>query len=332
MIDAELSFETNSEDSFVDMLEKGSTVSALRLLMQFGETEGDRLEEILFQLGEKEVTLDLSDLPKPKTPGDGAMRLKMEQKLAKEGLSSEKLDENDPLRLYLEELAAIPADNSASDIERSLSRVVEIAREFTGKGVLLLDLIQEGSMGLMQAAEIYGGTDTFIEQRDRLIRFYMAKETVLQAQALGVGERLRQATEDYRTTDERLLAELGRNPTVEEIAEAMHISPEEASNVAKVLEDLRVLSRAKQTEKEDLPQEEEQAVEDTAYFQMRQRIADLMSGLEEKDATLLQLRYGLEGGLPMTPQQVAARLGMTPDEVVAREGEILMKLRQQKED
>ena len=75
--------------------------------------------------------------------------------------------------------------------------------------------------------------------------------------------------------------------------------------------------------------EENQAVEDTAYFQMRQRIADLLSELSEEDAKLITLRYGLEGGLPLNPQETGKRLGLTPDEVVAREAAALAKLRKQ---
>ena len=72
---------------------------------------------------------------------------------------------------------------------------------------------------------------------------------------------------------------------------------------------------------------EEQAVEDTALFQMRQRISDLLSGLSEKDQRLLSLRFGLDGGKPMSPEEVGVRLGLTPEEVVAAEAAALARLR-----
>ena len=94
----------------------------------------------------------------------------------------------------------------------------------------------------------------------------------------------------------------------------------------------RMMDRVKpaepQEEAEEDP-EEQQAVEDTAYFQMRQRIADLMSGLSEEDAKLLSLRFGLEGGLPLSPEEVGRRLSLTPEEVVAREAKALAQLRNQ---
>ena len=158
----------------------------------------------------------------------------------------------------------------------------------------------------------------------------MAKLITMQARSMGVGQKLRQALEDYRSIDEKLLAELGRNPTVEEIAQQMHISAEEASLVASMLENIRNMNRAKAEQEPKEPEpEEEQAVENTAYFQMRQRIEELLSGLDEKSAKLLTLRFGLEGGLPMTPEDTGKQLGMTQEEVIAAEAAALAKLRTQ---
>ena len=157
----------------------------------------------------------------------------------------------------------------------------------------------------------------------------MVKAIVMQAHGAGVGQKLRQAVEDYRSVDEKLLAELGRNPTVEELAEGLHMSVQETQAVSQMLENARVLQRAKKPEPEELPQEEDQAVEDTAYFQMRQRITELLSGLSPQDAKLLSLRYGLEGGLPMKPEQVGSQLGLTVQPVNEREAAALAKLRQQ---
>ena len=83
----------------------------------------------------------------------------------------------------------------------------------------------------------------------------------------------------------------------------------------------------KPAEPEEEKEEEEQAVEDTALFQMRQRILDLLSGVSEEDQKLLTLRFGLEGGKPMSPEDAGKRPGLTPDEVVAREAAALAKLR-----
>ena len=156
----------------------------------------------------------------------------------------------------------------------------------------------------------------------------MARAVVTQARQNGVGQRMRQAMEDYRSVDERLLGELGRNPTPEEIAEQLHMTPEEGEAVRKMLENARSLGQIQAAREPAEPQsEEEQAVEDTAYFQTRQRIGELLSGLEELDAQILTLRFGLEGGLPLTPEQTGARLGLTGSQVTARETAALGRLR-----
>ena len=103
---------------------------------------------------------------------------------------------------------------------------------------------------------------------------------------------------------------------------------EEASAVEETLEAARMMNRAK-TEAQPKQQdpEEDQAVEDTAYFQSRQRILEMLSSLDKLDADILSHRFGLDGGLPLSPKAVGAKLGLTPEEVVAREAQALSKLR-----
>jgi len=150
----------------------------------------------------------------------------------------------------------------------------------------------------------------------------------LHARAAGAGQKMRRALEDYRQVDERLLGELGRNPSLEEIALEMHMSVESAYTVKKMLEDARIAADVRTPEEaEEAPQEEDQAVENTALFQMRQRILDLLSILSQEDSRLLTLRFGLEGGLPLSPEETGRKLGLTPEEVVARETAALARLR-----
>ena len=108
------------------------------------------------------------------------------------------------------------------------------------------------------------------------------------------------------------------------------MTPEETIAVAKSLEAARVLAQAKVMAEPEEDPEEQQGVEDTAYFQMRQRIAELLSELNETEKKLLTLRFGLEGGKPLTPEQVGLRLGLTAEEVVKMEGISLAKLREMK--
>ena len=183
-------------------------------------------------------------------------------------------------------------------------------------------------MGLWQGILNYTQGD-FSAHRDWWIRQYLHRAIFLQARSGDLGQKLRQGMEDYRDMDQKLLSELGRNPVLEEIAESMHVSVEEAAvyenmlTMAKVRQQVDEAMEPKQVQEE----EEEQAVEDTAYFQMRQRIMELLSTLSPEDAELLTLRYGLEGGMPLNPEDTGKKLGLTPQEVVTREANALTKLR-----
>ena len=333
----------------LDACHAGERLPVSELLARLDGESDESIYEALEGLEAKGVAISLEDLPVFAVDSQTHVRLRREAQLVAEKALPGALEENDPLRLYLEELALLPAcgdlpvladalqeANRKEDPENPvymqvmnlcLSRVVELAESYAGKGVLMLDLIQEGSMHLWQKLFAYtqGDLEAF---RDQAIHSGMVSAVVVQAHAAGVGQKLRQALEDYRGVDEQLLTELGRNPTLEEIAEAMHITPAQAAVVADMVQNARNLNRVKQPEEtQDTPEEAEQAVEDTAYFQMRQRIMDLLSNLSEADAKLLTLRYGLEGGAPLTPQQVGAKLGLTPEEVVAREAAALSQLR-----
>ena len=316
-------------------LTMGDTVSASQILTLLEGEEAQALEDALGELETACVKLDISDLPKTNGTGDTAQRLKQEAQLVQEGLNPEAMEPNDPLRLYLEEVAAVPVCGDEQILAQTggsleqltnlgLSRVIQLAQEYVGYGVLLMDLIQEGSLGLWQAIGCYRDGD-YTVHRDRWIRFYLARAVILQAHSSGIGQKMRRAMEDYRQVDERLLGELGRNPTLEEIADELHMNVEEARTVRKMMDNARMLDKAIRPEEEE--QEVEQAVEDTALFQMRQRIGDLLSGLEEADVRLLNLRFGLEGGKPISPEETGRLLGMTAQEVVAREAAVLAKLR-----
>ena len=343
MANLDFTFEFSPWENYLRKMQMGDTVSAADLLTLLEGEEEQAVEEALQQIEDGCMVLSLRDLPKTGAAGEAALRLRQEMGMAKKHYSQWMLEPGDPLGMYLEELAATPAfgdenllaeqcargDENAMVLltNLGLSRVVEIACEHVGWGVLLMDLIQEGSLGLWQGIRCYHRGD-YAAHRDRWIRLYMAKAVTLQARAGGVGQKLRAALEDYRAVDERLLGELGRNATLEEIALEMHITAEEAAVVKKTLDNARLVAQSRKPEEpEEEKEEDSQAVEDTAYFQMRQRIGELLSGLAEEDQKLLSLRFGLEGGKPLSPEETGRLLGLTPDEVVAREGAALAKLR-----
>ena len=160
----EFTFEESAWEQALKTLRPGDTLSGAKALVLMEEMSDDEAEEALLTLEEQEITLDISDLPMDSGSGEAALRLRQEQQMAKSGDLMAGLDENDPLGLYLQELAAIPVVGDAQVLAEQyaagnedvlqnltnlcLSRVVETACRYTGRGILLLDLIQEGSLGL----------------------------------------------------------------------------------------------------------------------------------------------------------------------------------------
>lgn len=344
MMNFEYSFEDSAWEMYLQSKQAGDPVSALRLLSLFEGEEEDALEDMFSILSEKELVLDISDLPKISGTGADAVRLRQEEQLVHDGFRFRTLSENDPIRLYLEEVTSIHEDGNEMELayaystgeERAMlpltnigiQKVVQLAEGYVGYGVLLLDLIQEGSLGLWQAIQNYRGGD-YPSMRDRWIQNAMAKAVFLQARNTGVSQKMREAMEDYRVIDERLLSELGRNATIQEIADQMHMQLDEALVIQKMVGDARLVQKAVKDREEPEPDdpEQEQAVEDTAYFQARQRIMELLSTLSDMDAKLLTLRFGLDKGQPLSPEETGKRMGLTPQEVIEREAKALSMLR-----
>lgn len=339
-------FEQAPWEAYLRSCKNGSVISGWNLISMLEDEEDDAVEDAFSILTVKKLQLDLSGLPQMSAGSNTAQRLQQEREYVTGGLKTALMEETDPLRLYLEEIAAAPvcgdekllAEQLSSGDQRAaqrltelgLSRVVEIAAEYAGQAVLLLDLIQEGNIGLWEAISGYRGGD-YAAQRDEAIRSSVLKAIVLQARSNGISQKMKKALQDYRAADQHLLTKLGRNPGLEEIAQEMHISLEQAQTIEKTMADILLLQKA---EKLAAPKEEtaedELPVEDTAYFQMRQRISEMLSVLDEQEARILTMRFGLEKGLPMSTEEVAKALGITTAAVTACETAALSKLRAEK--
>ncbi len=335
----DITFDRAPWEEALGELKYGAPMAAVPFLTLMEGEDEDVLEEAFRFLEEGRNALDLTGLPAWNYTGIAAGRLRVEAELAEKGTLLTELEPTDPLVLYLKELAAIPACGDPALLAQellegkavqtrlvnlSLSRVVELAKEYTGHGVLLLDLIQEGSVGLWEAILNYTGGE-FEAHRDWWIRQYLARAVVSQARSAGLGQKLRQAAEDYRMVDERLLTELGRNATLAELAEALHMTLEETEAVRKLLDNVRRMGRDEPAQE---PEEEELAVEDTAYYHTRERVDSLMSGLTKQELLVVNLRYGLDGKEPKTAIQVGEKLNLTVAQVVELETAALTKMRQ----
>lgn len=334
-------FERTEWELLLDSLRPGDKVSAMRLLSALEAEEQDVVDEVLEELNQRHIALDIAMLPEDFGSGEMEKRLRFEANLPESGRMVALLDESDPLRLYLEEMAAVPAqgdsallaerllhgDGNAADLllNLHLHYAVDQARSFTGKGMLLLDLIQEASVGLWRAIKQYTGGE-LESQIQWWIRQTISCAIFVQARENGVLSTMKDAMEAFRSADRALLAELGRNATTEEIALRLGKTPEQVDLLRDMVANAAAMEKVKAPEAAP-SEEDEQPVENTAYFQSRQMVDEMMSALTSQEAQVIALRFGLEGGAPLTAEAVGEKLGLSAEAVVAIEAAALEKMR-----
>ena len=250
------SFDVPQWESVLQGACSGGSYSAVGFLTLLEGEDETEVENAFSYLESNHIALNMQEMPEDFGSGELQQRLQWEDKLVRSGNVPADLDKDDPLRLYLEDLASIPAagdpvqlmdayrcgDEDALQrlVNATISKAVESAFQLTGRGVLLLDLIQEASLGLWQGILHYQEGE-LLPCLQWWIDFYLAKACIMQARANGLGSKMRKALEGYRDTDRTLLTTLGRNPTVEEIALAMGINPEEAEFYEDMLRTARML-------------------------------------------------------------------------------------------
>lgn len=331
----ELDFDNNHRSPDPELIPRGSTVSARRFFSLLTTGSEGEAEEILDMLEERDVLIDLELLPAYAGSGSLGERLALEHRLAREENGLSRLEKSDPLAMYLRELDRLPCltEEQATALgeagghgltEGLMYLVRREAVAMTGRGVLLADLIQEGSLGLMRALE-QPEAGLFARIR-RCVRQAMARPILLQYLAGGDARRLLEDLHAYNEADRRLLNTLGRNPSLEELAEAMSKTPEQTELLSRMVKDAAKAPAAQKAPEEE---EEPESVEDSAYFQLRTTVEELLGLLEETDRRLLSLRFGLEGKAPLSVPEAANALGLTPEEAERREAEAIALLRLQ---
>ena len=322
-MDLELEWQDASWERMIWGLPRGSVIPAQRFFAMLGPVDEEGAREAAQLLTDREVGLDVSGLPRSGYPGAAKERLAREAELARRGGLPGALAPSDPLRLHWQDLEALPrldgqaarelADKGAGAnrlTEGLLWLVLQEALDFVGQGVLLLDLMQEGAMGLLQAME-HPGADP-VERGRWHVRQAMARTVALQYLSTGEAQRLVAAMRAYQQADRRLLERLGRNPGLEELAQEMGNMVRDAVDAPK--------------EHEETAQSSDQ-VEDTAYFQLRTRVEELLSGLEDVEREILKRRFGLDGRKAMSLEETAQDLGLDPEEAEARERKAMCALR-----
>ena len=260
---------------------------------------------------------------------------------------------DDPVRMYLREIGRIPlltfdeeldlakrilkGDEEAKQklAESNLRLVVSIAKKYVGRGMLFLDLIQEGNMGLIKAVEKFDYTKgfKFSTYATWWIRQAITRAIADQARTIRIPVHMVETINKLIRTSRHLLQQLGREPTPEEIAAEMEIPVEKVAEIQKIAQDPVSLETPIGEEDDShlgdfIQDEDSPAPHDAAsYAMLKEQLEEVMGTLTPREAKVLKLRFGLEDGKSRTLEEVGSEFNVTRERIRQIEAKALRKLR-----
>ena len=260
---------------------------------------------------------------------------------------------DDPVRMYLREIGKIPlltfeeeaelaqkiveGDEEAKQklAESNLRLVVSIAKKYVGRGMLFLDLIQEGNMGLIKAVEKfdYNKGFKFSTYATWWIRQAITRAIADQARTIRIPVHMVETINKLIRTSRQLLQQNGREPTPEEIAKEMEISVERVMEIQKIAQDTVSLETPIGEEDDShlgdfIQDEDSPAPQDSAaHTLLREQLEEVMDTLTPREAMVLKLRFGLEDGKARTLEEVGKQFDVTRERIRQIEAKALRKLR-----
>ena len=267
--------------------------------------------------------------------------------------SYEGISVDDPVRMYLREIGKIPLLSYEKELElakrilendeeakqelaeANLRLVVSIAKKYVGRGMLFLDLIQEGNMGLIKAVEKFDYTKgfKFSTYATWWIRQAITRAIADQARTIRIPVHMVETINRLIRTSRHLLQQLGREPTPEEIAQEMELPVEKVMEIQKIAQDPVSLETPIGEEDDShlgdfIQDEDSPAPHDAAsYTLLREQLEEVMNTLTPREAKVLKLRFGLEDGKARTLEEVGKEFDVTRERIRQIEAKALRKLR-----
>jgi RNA polymerase primary sigma factor len=260
---------------------------------------------------------------------------------------------DDPVRMYLKEIGKVSLLSAQEEVElakrmeagdeeakkqlaeANLRLVVSIAKRYVGRGMLFLDLIQEGNLGLIKAVEKFDYTKgfKFSTYATWWIRQAITRAIADQARTIRIPVHMVETINKLIRIKRQLLQELGRDPTPEEIALEMEMEPEKVREILKIAQEPVSLETPIGEEEDShlgdfIPDDEVQAPSDVATFTLlREQLSNVLHTLTDREQKVLRLRFGLDDGRARTLEEVGKEFDVTRERIRQIEAKALRKLR-----
>lgn len=274
-----------------------------------------------------------------------------EKELFEQALSDIGLD--DPVKMYLKDIGRVPLLNADEEVdlakrmqegdeeakkrlsEANLRLVVSIAKRYVGRGMLFLDLIQEGNLGLMKAVEKfdYQKGFKFSTYATWWIRQSITRAIADQARTIRIPVHMVETINKLTRTSRLLLQELGREPTPEEIAKEMNMSIERVMEIQKIAQDPVSLETPIGEEEDshlgDFIEDNKTTTpsDSVAFTMLKEQLIGVLDTLTPREEKVLRLRYGIDDGRPRTLEEVGKEFNVTRERIRQIEAKALRKLR-----
>ena len=348
--------ELKNDECVKDLIEKGKRQGVLtynEIMDNLQETDltPEQIDELYVKLSSMgiEVITEAPELPSIEGAPTEAPTDEVEVDLSvPEGVGID-----DPVRMYLKEIGRVPLLKSEEEVElakrmeegdeeakrrlaeANLRLVVSIAKRYVGRGMLFLDLIQEGNLGLIKAVEKfdYRKGYKFSTYATWWIRQAITRSIADQARTIRIPVHMVETINKLIRVSRQLLQELGREPSPEEIAKEMNISEEKVREIIKIAQEPVSLETPIGEEEDShlgdfIPDDDIPAPAEAAAFTLlKEQLIDVLDTLTDREEKVLRLRFGLDDGRARTLEEVGKEFNVTRERIRQIEAKALRKLR-----